>query len=161
MLDPACTVRRNGKRVSFRHGRDDEMKRLSVRWRSVRTTICFGTSCAKPPLVADAADGVLADTQTAKILNGMAFPAPGLSGKRLLSARAYPTLLAAAAAKPDLLILDEPTNHLDFETMEWLESYLKTHPSAILVVSHDRYFLECRLQPHFSKLRTIMLTAYR
>ena len=44
--------------------------------------------------------------------------------------------------KPDVLILDEPTNHLDFATMEWLESYLKTYSGAVLVVSHDRYFLD-------------------
>ena len=46
-------------------------------------------------------------------------------------------------AKPDLAILDEPTNHLDTETIEWLEKYLTTEfPGAVLVVSHDRYFLD-------------------
>lgn len=44
--------------------------------------------------------------------------------------------------KPDLLILDEPTNHLDMDTLTWLEGYLKSYPSAILIVSHDRYFLD-------------------
>ena len=44
--------------------------------------------------------------------------------------------------KPDVLILDEPTNHLDFATMEWLENYLKGYSGAVLVVSHDRYFLD-------------------
>ena len=44
--------------------------------------------------------------------------------------------------KPDVLILDEPTNHLDFATMEWLENYLKSYSGAVLVVSHDRYFLD-------------------
>ena len=45
-------------------------------------------------------------------------------------------------AQPDLLILDEPTNHLDIEAVEWLESALKSWPGALLVVSHDRYFLD-------------------
>ncbi|HWO95409.1 MAG TPA: ABC-F family ATP-binding cassette domain-containing protein [Bacillus sp. (in: firmicutes)] len=44
--------------------------------------------------------------------------------------------------KPDLLILDEPTNHLDIETLSWLEQFLQNYSGAILIVSHDRYFLD-------------------
>ncbi len=44
--------------------------------------------------------------------------------------------------KPDLLLLDEPTNHLDAETVNWLEGHLRNYPGAILIVTHDRYFLD-------------------
>ncbi len=44
--------------------------------------------------------------------------------------------------EPDLLVLDEPTNHLDFETITWLESYLSAYKGALLLVTHDRYFLD-------------------
>ena len=50
--------------------------------------------------------------------------------------------------KPDLLILDEPTNHLDVDAVEWLEGMLKLWDGAILVVSHDRYFLRSHRRPH-------------
>lgn len=45
-------------------------------------------------------------------------------------------------SKPDILLLDEPTNHLDIGTIEWLESYLKNYPKAVIIVSHDRMFLD-------------------
>lgn len=45
-------------------------------------------------------------------------------------------------SKPDILLLDEPTNHLDMETIEWLEGYIKRYPKAVVLVSHDRMFLD-------------------
>lgn len=45
-------------------------------------------------------------------------------------------------SQPDILLLDEPTNHLDMESIAWLENYLLTYPGAVLIVSHDRYFLD-------------------
>ena len=45
-------------------------------------------------------------------------------------------------SKPDILLLDEPTNHLDLQTIEWLEGYLKHYPKAVILVSHDRVFLD-------------------
>src|SRR6201999_2056862 len=44
--------------------------------------------------------------------------------------------------KPEMLLLDEPTNHLDAETVNWLQGHLRTHPGALLIVTHDRYFLD-------------------
>ncbi len=61
--------------------------------------------------------------------------------------------------KPELLILDEPTNHLDIESVNWLENYLKNYPGAVLVVSHDRYFLD-RLVTKVFDLDNGKLTTY-
>ena len=95
--------------------------------------------------VIDAMDAYQMDTQIKKVLNGMGFPADTwqkpagvLSGGEQTRLRLARLLLE----RPDLLILDEPTNHLDIDTMEWLETYLKTYRGAVLVVSHDRYFLD-------------------
>ncbi len=62
--------------------------------------------------------------------------------------------------KPDLLILDEPTNHLDFETMEWLKAISNLSGGAILVVSHDRYFLDAVCNRIF-EIEDNTLTAYK
>src|SRR5688500_3973397 len=51
-------------------------------------------------------------------------------------------LAHALIERPDILILDEPTNHLDAETIEWLEGYLARWSGALLLVTHDRYFLD-------------------
>ena len=93
----------------------------------------------------DAADGYNMDVNIKKVLSGMGFAQDTweknvgvLSGGELTRLRLAKLLLE----KPDVLILDEPTNHLDFATMEWLENYLKSYSGAVLVVSHDRYFLD-------------------
>ena len=100
--------------------------------------------------IVDAMDAYNMDTQIKKVLNGMGFPvdtwvklAGVLSGGEQTRLRLARLLLE----RPDLLILDEPTNHLDLETMEWLENYLKTYRGAVLVVSHDRYFLDAGSAP--------------
>lgn len=51
-------------------------------------------------------------------------------------------LIGLLLAEPDILILDEPTNHLDLASTEWLENYLRRYPKAVIVVSHDRYFID-------------------
>jgi ATP-binding cassette, subfamily F, member 3 len=68
-------------------------------------------------------------------------------------------LAAALFAEPDLLLLDEPTNHLDFEAALWLESFLKTYPRTVLLVSHDREFLN-GVVSHILHLDAEKLTLY-
>ena len=60
----------------------------------------------------------------------------------------------------DFLLIDEPTNHLDLETMDWLETYLKAYRGAVLVVSHDRYFLDS-VCTRIWELRGKTITTYR
>ena len=146
VLDPACTVYREMENA-FRSVLDamDEMKRLERQMAECPDDHMLLERHAQLSAVVDAADGYNMDTQIKKILNGMAFPAPDYQKSVAVLSGGEHTRLCLAKLllqKPDLLILDEPTNHLDFETMEWLESYLKTYPGAILVVSHDRYFLD-------------------
>ncbi|MCM3611561.1 ABC-F family ATP-binding cassette domain-containing protein [Planococcus sp. MERTA32b] len=91
------------------------------------------------------AGGYQYEADTRAILHGMKFY-PDDYGKKVVSlSGGQKTRLMLAKhllTKPQLLILDEPTNHLDIETLSWLENYLKNYPGAILVVSHDRYFLD-------------------
>lgn len=90
-------------------------------------------------------DGYLINVNITKILNGMGFPAEMYD--RVISTLSGGEKTRLALAKlllenPKLLILDEPTNHLDFGTIMWLEDYLQEYKGALLIVSHDRYFLD-------------------
>ena len=79
------------------------------------------------------------------VLNGMGFSGFNVNGKIGDLSGGEKTKLAMAKLlleEPDLLLLDEPTNHLDFKTMQWLEGYLKSYKKSVIVVSHDRYFLD-------------------
>ena len=84
-----------------------------------------------------------ADVRT--ILNGFKFDASMWQMKIAELSGGQNTRLALAKMlleKPNLLVLDEPTNHLDIETISWLENYLVNYSGALLIVSHDRYFLD-------------------
>ena len=164
VLDPACTVYGEMENA-FRSVLDamDEMKRLERQMAECPGDHMLLERHAQLSAVVDAADGYNMDTQIKKILNGMAFPAPDYQKSVAVLSGGEHTRLCLAKLllqKPDLLILDEPTNHLDFETMEWLESYLKTYPGAILVVSHDRYFLVAVCN-RISEIEDNTLTAYK
>lgn len=79
------------------------------------------------------------------ILSGLGFPVETHQTQISTLSGGQKTRLALGKlllTRPDLLILDEPTNHLDIETLTWLEQYLQGYPGAILIVSHDRYFLD-------------------
>ena len=90
-------------------------------------------------------DGYLIDVKINMILNGMGFS--GIDRTRKVSSlsggeRTRMALCKLLLENPDLLILDEPTNHLDLDTTMWLESYLQDYKGAVLIVSHNRYFLD-------------------
>lgn len=85
------------------------------------------------------------ESDTRSILHGMRFYPDDYDKEVHLLSGGQKTRLALAKmllSKPDLLILDEPTNHLDIETLGWLEKYLVGYEGALLIVSHDRYFLD-------------------
>jgi ATP-binding cassette subfamily F protein 3 len=62
--------------------------------------------------------------------------------------------------EPDLLLLDEPTNHLDLESLQWIESYLKKFSGSIMIVSHDRFFID-RLATEIAELERGKITSYK
>ena len=68
-------------------------------------------------------------------------------------------LIQLLLKKPDLLLLDEPTNHLDMETASWLEGYLRQYPGAVVMVSHDRFFMD-RTADIVYELEQVKLTRY-
>ncbi|MDB9377745.1 ABC-F family ATP-binding cassette domain-containing protein [Nodularia sphaerocarpa] len=93
----------------------------------------------------EALDGYNLDARIGKILPEMGFDSE--DGDRLVSAfsggwQMRMSLGKILLQKPDLLLLDEPTNHLDLETIEWLENYLKNLNTPMVIVSHDREFLD-------------------
>ena len=93
----------------------------------------------------NALNGYQLEPKAKKILKGLAFrdedfhrPAREMSGGWVMRAH----LARLLVAEPDLLMLDEPTNHLDLLSLLWLQRYLKNYPGAILMISHDRDFMD-------------------
>lgn len=90
-------------------------------------------------------DGYNIDEQTERVLKGLGFePADFEKEMKSLSGgwQMRVELAKILLRKPDLILLDEPTNHLDIESVLWLEKFLKDYPGAIMMVSHDRSFLD-------------------
>src|SRR5213595_443080 len=107
--------------------------------------------------------GYQLDARAKKILAGLSFresdfnrPAREMSGGWVMRAH----LARLLVQEPDLLMLDEPTNHLDLEALLWFQDYLKNYPGAILLISHDREFLN-QLAQSILEIRQSHLFRYR
>lgn len=111
----------------------------------------------------EARDGYLIDVKINAVLNGMGFPED--TREKIIKTLSGGEKTRLALCKlllenPSLLILDEPTNHLDFKTIAWLEDYLKGYRGALLIVSHDRYFLD-RLTTSICEIQRGRLRRYK
>lgn len=111
----------------------------------------------------EALGGYQLEPRAKTILRGLAFrerdferPLSAMSGGWVM--RAY--LARLLVQQPDLLMLDEPTNHLDLEALQWFQGYLKSYPGAILLISHDREFLN-QLVVSIVEIRQRKLLRYR
>src|SRR5580698_1529998 len=111
----------------------------------------------------DELGGHLLESKAKQILAGLSFresdfhrPAKEMSGGWVMRAH----LARLLVQEPDLLMLDEPTNHLDLEALLWFQGYLQSYPGAILVISHDREFLN-RLVGGIVEIRQSKLLRYR
>ncbi|MBO5571397.1 MAG: ABC-F family ATP-binding cassette domain-containing protein [Ruminococcus sp.] len=111
----------------------------------------------------EANDGYNTDVKIRTILNGMGFTGDELNRTVSGFSGGEKTRLCISRLlleEPNLLILDEPTNHLDFKTIMWLEDYLRSYKGAVLIVSHDRYFLD-RLCTSICEIERGTLTRYK
>ncbi len=140
-----------------------EVKRLDAALAAAPHDAALLTRHGELSAFIEARDGYTMDSQIKKVLNGMGFP-PATHEKpvRVLSGgeRTRLSLAKLLLQRPDLLILDEPTNHLDFVTMEWLEDYLRSYTGAMIVVSHDRTFLDA-VATRIWEVEGHTLTAYK
>ncbi len=92
-----------------------------------------------------AMDGYAFEARAKQVLKGFGFKEDDFARDCALFSGGWKMrilLTSILLARPDIMLLDEPTNHLDTESMEWLESYLKDYPGTMIVISHDRFFLD-------------------
>ena len=118
---------------------------------------------AKKQAYVDSRDGYMIDVKIKTVLNGMGFMDKDLETRIQTLSGGEKTRLAIARLlleEPNLLFLDEPTNHLDFKTLRWLEGYLLSYRGSVLVVSHDRYFLD-KLATQMLELERGILYSYK
>lgn len=109
----------------------------------------------------DSRDGYNVGVKISMVLNGMGFSDKDSDTVISTLSGGEKTRLAISKLlleEPKLLILDEPTNHLDFKTLAWLEEYLLSYKGAILIISHDRYFLDKTVHEIFDLERGRLVT---
>ena len=141
----------------------EKMKSLEKKMAEVGDIDSISHEYAELSSYFEARDGYRIDVKIKQVLNGMGFGATPTD--RVISTLSGGEKTRLALAKllleePNLLILDEPTNHLDFETLMWLEDYLKGYKGAIIIVSHDRYFLN-KVCTRICEIEQGRLTSYR
>ncbi|MBD8577050.1 ATP-binding cassette domain-containing protein [Pseudomonas syringae] len=122
-----------------------------------------GAALARLHAEFDSADGYTADARARKLLAGLGFsneqmerPVGSFSG----GWRMRLNLAQALMCPSDLLLLDEPTNHLDLDAILWLEDWLKGYPGTLLLISHDRDFLDAVVD-HIAHVEQRKITLYR
>jgi len=96
-----------------------------------------------------ARDGYTVEAQVGSVLSGLGFPQRDWKRRTEEFSGGWQMRIALAKLlleKPNLLLLDEPTNHLDLEARNWLEDYLHDYPNAVVLVSHDRFFLDTTMR---------------
>lgn len=111
----------------------------------------------------EANEGYMIEVKIKTVLNGMGFMEEKYNNVISTLSGGEKTRLAITKLlleNPNLLILDEPTNHLDFKTVAWLEDYLQSYKGALILVSHDRYFLD-KLATSIAEIENGKLTKYK
>ncbi|RMS72915.1 ABC transporter ATP-binding protein [Pseudomonas savastanoi] len=111
----------------------------------------------------DSADGYTADARARKLLAGLGFTNEQMErqvGSFSGGWRMRLNLAQALMCPSDLLLLDEPTNHLDLDAILWLEDWLKSYPGTLLLISHDRDFLDAVVD-HIAHVEQRKITLYR
>ncbi|MWV10564.1 ATP-binding cassette domain-containing protein [Pseudomonas sp. R-28-1W-6] len=122
-----------------------------------------GSAIARLHSELDNADGYTADARARKLLAGLGFSNEQMDkrvGDFSGGWRMRLNLAQALMCPSDLLLLDEPTNHLDLDAILWLEDWLKSYPGTLLLISHDRDFLDAVVD-HVAHLEQQKLTLYR
>ena len=146
----------------------DDMHKAIERLREIESEIETGDNSSADEYQClsswiEANDGYNTDVKIRTVLNGMGFSENELNRTVSGFSGGEKTRLCIARLlleEPNLLILDEPTNHLDFKTIMWLEDYLRSYKGAVLIVSHDRYFLD-RLCTSICEIERGILKRYK